>query len=100
MSYIWFVFGVFVMNLPFGYWRAFEKHRHNFKGIMFAIHIPVVFIIIGRISLGFSFSLVNIAMSVTAFFFGQLIGGIVYKQIIKMRLNKEEDSEGGSERSI
>ncbi len=78
-SYLYFLLLIFLLNLPFGYWRAGEKDRKNFKGIMLAIHIPVIIIIVARILLGLEFSLANILLSLLAFSAGQFLGGFLRK---------------------
>ena len=72
---------VFVLNIPFGYWRANVK-RFSLEWLL-AIHIPVIFVIALRLvsHLGFAWS--TYAVLVTAFFIGQQLGSLVNKQLIR-----------------
>ncbi len=72
----WMVAGlIFVVNLPFGYWRAgVKKFSLPWFG---AIHIPVAFAIAIRLLAGLGFRLALLPVFVGAFFFGQLAGGRV-----------------------
>lgn len=72
----WMVAGlIFLVNLPFGYWRAgVKKFSPSWFG---AVHVPVVLAIAIRLLAGLGFRLVLLPMFVGAFFFGQLAGGRV-----------------------
>ncbi len=48
---------------------------------MLAIHVPVVFIIVGRLFYTFPFSLTAILSSFFSFFIGQFVGALVYKHL-------------------
>ncbi len=73
MSYLSFAVILFIINLPFGYWRSntqkFSAHW------LFSIHIPVLLIIGIRIFSGLGFSLTSFLISVSFFFLGQFSGG-------------------------
>ena len=71
---LWFVAGlVFLMNVPFGFWRAGVR---RFSGPWFAaVHVPVVLSIGLRVLLGMRFVLGAIPVFVAAFFLGQSLGG-------------------------
>lgn len=67
---------VFLLNLPFGYWRANVK-KYGLQWAM-AIHIPVPFIIAARIFSDIGFELYTYPILVGAFFLGQLLGKFLY----------------------
>jgi hypothetical protein len=64
---------IFVMNLPFGAWRA--GLRKLSPTWFVAIHLPVVLAIGMRILIGVPFRLATLPLYVAAFFLGQLTGG-------------------------
>lgn len=70
---------VFVINIPFGYWRSNVK---SFSLQWFlAIHIPVPIIIALRLGSDIGFAWYTYAFLVTAFFLGQQTGSAVMKRI-------------------
>ena len=66
---------IFLMNLPFGAWRA--RLRKLSLAWFVAIHLPVVLAIGMRILMGVPFRLVTLPLYVLAFFLGQLAGARV-----------------------
>ncbi len=64
---------VFLVNLPFGYWRAgvLKFSRPWFL----AVHLPVPLVIALRLVSGLGFQLATFPVMVGAFFAGQLVGG-------------------------
>ncbi len=71
---LWIVAGlVFLLNLPFGYWRARVK-RYS-RPWFLAIHLPVPGVILLRIFSGLGWYWLTFPVLVGAFFLGQLIGG-------------------------
>jgi hypothetical protein len=64
---------VFVINLPFGYWRA--SARKLSRQWFLAVHIPVPVVIALRIFSGLGFKLITFPVIVGAFFLGQFVGG-------------------------
>lgn len=66
---------VFLINLPFGYWR-FDKPRFSRKWMM-AIHIPVPFVVVLRIISGFGWNVIPLLM--VSFAAGQFTGGKIRK---------------------
>ncbi len=65
-------FAVFLLNVPFGYWR---KNVSKFSTQWFlAIHIPVPVIIALRLTTGIGFAWYTYLFLVAAFFLGQLSG--------------------------
>jgi hypothetical protein len=67
---------VFVLNVPFGYWRANVK-RFTLQWTL-AIHIPIPFIITLRIYSDIGFVLYTYPILVFSFFLGQYIGSKYY----------------------
>ena len=64
---------VFLLNLPFGYWRASSK---KFSRQWFlAVHLPVPLVIALRIYSGLGWKPISFPVLVGAFFLGQFVGG-------------------------
>ena len=70
---------VFVINIPFGYWRSNVK-AYSVQWFL-AIHIPVPFIIALRLVSEIGFAWYTYLFLVTAFFLGQKTGSVVMKMI-------------------
>lgn len=70
---------VFVLNIPFGYWRA-NVRRFSLQWFM-AIHIPVPFIVGLRLLSGIGFAWYTYLFLVLGFFLGQQFGSLVMKWI-------------------
>ncbi len=68
---------VFVLNLPFGYWRASVKTLS--RQWFLSVHIPVPFVIAFRILSGLGWQLITFPVLVGAFFCGQFLGGRLYQ---------------------
>ncbi|MDK2384255.1 MAG: hypothetical protein QI199_05545 [Candidatus Korarchaeota archaeon] len=68
---------VFLMNLPFGYWRAHVRRAS--RQWFLAIHIPVILVIALRFLSGLGWALITFPVLVGAFFLGQLSGGLIYR---------------------
>lgn len=64
---------VFVLNLPFGFWRAGAR-RLSLSWFV-AIHAPVPLVVLVRWASGLGFQLVTFPVVAGAFFAGQLVGG-------------------------
>jgi len=64
---------VFVLNLPFGLWRA-RVRRFSWPWIL-AIHLPVPLIIALRIYGGLGWRFITFPVLIGAFFAGQFAGG-------------------------
>jgi hypothetical protein len=64
---------VFLINVPFGYWRSHAR-RFSAQWIL-AIHIPVPFVVACRLLLGLGWHLITFPVLITAFFAGQFAGG-------------------------
>jgi hypothetical protein len=73
---------VFLLNLPFGYWRA--SVRKLSRQWFLAVHVPVPLVIALRIYSGLGFKLISFPVIVGAFFLGQFVGGRV-RNIIQGR---------------
>ncbi len=69
---------VFILNIPFGYWRANVK-KFSFQWIL-SVHIPVPFIIALRIFSHIGFIWYTYVFLVAAFFLGQRVGAIILKK--------------------
>jgi hypothetical protein len=63
---------VFLLNLPFGYWRAGTR-KFSWQWAL-AIHLPVPLIIALRIYSGLGWQLISFPALVGAFFLGQFCG--------------------------
>ena len=70
---------VFVLNIPFGYWRA-NVRRFSVQWFL-AIHIPVPIIIALRILSHIGFSWHTYVFLVSGFFLGQQSGAVVLKWV-------------------
>ncbi len=64
---------VFLVNLPFGYWRS-RVTKFSIQWVL-AIHLPVPIVVACRIYSGLGWQLVSFPVLIGAFFFGQYIGG-------------------------
>jgi hypothetical protein len=72
---------VFLLNIPFGYWRANVK-RFSTQWFL-AIHIPVPFIVALRILSGVGFAWETYLFMVAGYFLGQQFGSMLMKRIHK-----------------
>ena len=70
---------VFVLNIPFGYWRANVK-MFSTQWFM-AIHIPVPFIVALRILSGIGFGWQTYLFLAGSFFLGQKLGAMMLKRV-------------------
>ncbi len=66
---------VFLLNIPFGYWRA-NVRKLSLQWIL-AIHIPVLLIIALRVYTELGFAWYTYAFMVAAFFLGQQLGAFI-----------------------
>jgi len=64
---------VFILNLPFGYWRASEQ-KFSTRWFL-SVHAPVPFVIALRILSGLGWQFITFPILIGAFFGGQIIGG-------------------------
>jgi hypothetical protein len=78
-------FLVFLINIPFGYWRANTKS----KSIEWfaTIHIPILIAIIIRFQSGIDFSVLSVLFNVFSFIFGQFLGIKLFTLLRKTGIN-------------
>ena len=69
---------VFIINLPFGYWRA--QHKKLSFWWFFYIHIPIPFVILIRYILDIGFELYSYPIFITAYFSSQYLAGLFNKK--------------------
>ena len=72
-----FAFLVYLVNIPFGYWRAGTR-RFSLNWYL-AIHIPVPAIVFLRIFYDLGWTWQSYAVLVTSFFLGQFTGKLLRK---------------------
>ena len=70
---------VFLLNVPFGYWRA-NVRRFSMQWYL-AIHIPVPFIIAMRLLSDLGFNWPTYVFLVGSFFLGQQLGARIMKRL-------------------
>ncbi|HZI19799.1 MAG TPA: hypothetical protein VEY09_14505 [Pyrinomonadaceae bacterium] len=70
---------VFLINLPFGYWRAGVPVRS--RQWMLSIHLPVPAVIALRVFSGIGWHPVTFPILVGAFFLGQFAGGRLLRRV-------------------
>lgn len=68
----------FLLNIPFGYWRANVK-RFGLQWYL-AIHLPVPAIIVLRVFTGIGFHWTTYIALIAAYFFGQFFGGKIFSR--------------------
>lgn len=73
---------VFLVDIPFGYWRANVK-KFSLQWIL-AIHIPVLIVIALRLTSHLGFAWYTYVVLVSAFFLGQQSGAMVIKKIHRL----------------
>jgi hypothetical protein len=83
MDMLFAVISVFILNLPFGYWRANVK-KFSLQWAL-AIHIPVPFVVAIRFYSHIGFELYTYPILVAAFFTSQFLGAKIYS-------NRKENS--------
>jgi len=72
---------VFIINIPFGYWRANVK-KFSVQWFL-SIHIPIPFIIALRIYGDIGFAFYTYPIMVAAFFGGQFFGKYIFTVLTK-----------------
>ncbi|HSE97289.1 MAG TPA: hypothetical protein VLD57_03395 [Blastocatellia bacterium] len=78
MTLLLVALSVFLLNLPFGYWRASVK-KFSWQWIC-AIHVPVPLVIALRIYSGLGWQLYTFPVLVAAFFAGQFAGSLIKRK--------------------
>jgi hypothetical protein len=94
---------VFLLNLPFGYWRS-RTRKFSWQWFV-SIHLPVAIIITYQVASGMGFQLAALAVRIAAFFLGQLAGGRIGRMLRgrspsgpSPRERSSRPGEGGSPR--
>ena len=64
---------VFVLNLPFGFWRAGAR-KFSWAWIA-AIHLPIPVVVTLRLASGIGWKLYTFPVILGAYFLGQFLGG-------------------------
>ena len=72
-----FAIFVYLINIPFGYWRAGTR-RFSLNWYL-AIHIPVPVIVFSRVFFDLGWTWQSYAILITSFFLGQLTGKLLRK---------------------
>lgn len=70
---------VFIINVPFGYWRGGSK-RYSVNWFI-AIHAPVVISIMLRYVFNIKFQWIYLLLFASVFFAGQLVGQKIFSAI-------------------
>ena len=70
---------IFIINIPFGYWREGVK-KFSFHWFL-AVHIPVPIIVVLRLFLGIKLTLPLFLLFVFCYFSGQFTGSLIKKKI-------------------
>jgi len=78
---------VFLINLPFGYWRA-PTNKFSWQWFLF-IHLPIPLVILLRFYFELGFEFYTYPFLIAAFFLGQFAGGKLYAKYGKRK--EEED---------
>ena len=78
MNLLFVTIFVFILNLPFGYWRA-NVRKFSLQWAL-AVHIPVPFVIAARIFSNIGFELYTYPIIIGAFFLGQFLGKYLYSK--------------------
>ncbi|MDR3665534.1 MAG: hypothetical protein P4L35_01705 [Ignavibacteriaceae bacterium] len=81
MNLILVVIIIYVLNIPFGYWRQ-NVRKFSLQWAL-SIHLPIPVIIIIRIYSGIGFKFITYPVLVAAFALGQLTGSLIYKSRVK-----------------
>ncbi|HYA87387.1 MAG TPA: hypothetical protein VEI57_10035 [Nitrospirota bacterium] len=76
MNLLTIAFFVFLLNIPFGYWRA-NVRKFSFAWFL-SVHAPVPFIIALRLLSGMGFQLITFPIMIAAYFVGQFAGSRLY----------------------
>lgn len=71
----------FIINIPFGYWRATQQ-KFSFKWFLY-IHLPVPLVIGVRYLFGLGFEWITYPFLVGAFFTGQALGAVLLSRFGK-----------------
>ncbi|MCF8235206.1 MAG: hypothetical protein K9G67_10490 [Bacteroidales bacterium] len=69
---------IFILNIPFGYWRDNVK-KFSMKWYL-AVHIPVPLVIVIRLLSEIGWHWSSYVVFVLAFFLGQFTGGLLHRK--------------------
>ncbi len=86
MKLLFVALTVFLLNVPFGYWRTNVK-KFSLQWIL-AIHIPVPFVILLRIYGDIGFELYTYPIIVGVFFLGQYSGKKIFLHLKNKKKQK------------
>jgi uncharacterized membrane protein AbrB (regulator of aidB expression) len=75
----------FLINIPFGYWRA--KTKKLSKEWFLAVHLPVPLIVLFRITFGVHLNIPTFVVFVISFFIGQRVG-IILNHYVERKIGK------------
>jgi hypothetical protein len=75
---------IYILNIPFGYWRENVK-KFSMQWVL-AIHVPIPIIVILRIFSGIGFKFITYPVLVGAFFLGQYTGARLYRWRVKKEI--------------
>ncbi|MCB2206603.1 hypothetical protein KQI65_17810 [bacterium] len=78
MTLLLVTIAVFVLNLPFGYWRE-STRKFSLQWIL-AIHLPVPFVIAMRYLSGLGWQFYTYPFLIGAFFLGQYAGVLISRR--------------------
>ncbi|HRH42937.1 MAG TPA: hypothetical protein PKY82_15010 [Pyrinomonadaceae bacterium] len=82
---------VFLVNLPFGFWRACVP-KFSRQWIL-AIHLPVPIVIALRIFSGLGWAFITFPVLIGAFFLGQFLGGLIARWVGKSYSGEENKAK-------
>lgn len=74
-----------LINIPFGYWRAYASRYKRRLEWAAAVHLPVPLVVLFRMMAGIGFNAegaVFIALFVASYFAGQRLGGMLYRSVV------------------
>ena len=72
---------VFLLNIPFGYWRKMER-KFSWQWFL-TIHLPIPFVVIIRFHFDLGFALYTYPIMIAVFFGGQFFGKFINKSFSK-----------------
>ncbi|MBP1911167.1 hypothetical protein [Thermococcus stetteri] len=88
----WFIAGLvitFLVNVPFGFWRADAKRRKSKLEWALAVHLPVPLVVVLRRLAGLSWDTSGVPLIIAfvlAYFLGQKTGGKLYTRAVESGL--------------
>ena len=89
MNLLTVAFIVFLLNFPFGYWRA-NVRKFSLPWFL-SVHVPVPFVIALRLASGLGFHLATLPVMLIAYFGGQFAGS-KFHQVRKARKGMQVSS--------